>query len=86
MLTPSRPPFYLYVMPFKSQERFMIPGRNPPTWKPWCEREGLSRIKKAHYYASILDELKTNSNSLSFSTHQVLLLRLLGDRTRAKVA
>ena len=42
--------------------------------------------EKADYYAAILDELKGRSNSLSPSAHQSLLLGLLGDPTRAKVA
>ena len=46
VLTPSRPPFHLYVMPFRSQERFMILGRHPPTWKPWCERPAPSPMRK----------------------------------------
>ena len=46
VLTPSRSPFHLYVMPFRSQERFMILGRYPPTWKAWCERPGLSPMRR----------------------------------------
>ena len=42
--------------------------------------------EKADYYAAILDELKGLSSSLSSSAHQRLLLGLLGDPTRAKVA
>ena len=42
--------------------------------------------EKVDYYAAILDELKGSSSSLSSSAHQRLLLRLLGDPTRAKVA
>ena len=42
--------------------------------------------EKADYYAAILDELKERSSSLSPSAHQRLLLGLLGDPTRAKVA
>ena len=42
--------------------------------------------EKADYYAAILVELKGRSKSLSFSAHQRLLLGLLGDPTRAKVA
>ncbi|KAK2557415.1 hypothetical protein P5673_020533 [Acropora cervicornis] len=42
--------------------------------------------EKVDYYAAILDELKGRSSSLSSSAHQRLLLGLLGDPTRAKVA
>ena len=42
--------------------------------------------EKVDYYAAILDELKGSSSSLSSSAHQRLLLRLLGEPTRAKVA
>ena len=42
--------------------------------------------EKADYYAAILDELKERSGSLSSSAHQRLLLGLLGDPTREKVA
>ena len=46
VLTPSQPPFHLYVMPFRSQERFTILGRHPPTWWPWYERPGLLPMRK----------------------------------------
>ena len=42
--------------------------------------------EKADYYAAILDEFKGRSNSLSSSAHQRLLLGLLADPTREKVA
>ena len=42
--------------------------------------------EKADYYAATLDELKGRSSSLSSSAHYRLLLGLLGDPTRAKVA
>ena len=42
--------------------------------------------EKADYYAAILDELKGKSGSFSSSAHQRLLLDLLGESTRAKVA
>lgn len=42
--------------------------------------------EKADYYATILDELKGRSSSLPSSAHQKLLLGLLGDPPRAKVA
>ena len=42
--------------------------------------------EKADYNAAILDELKGRFGSLSSFEHQRLLLGLLGDPTRAKVA
>ena len=45
-----------------------------------------SAHEKANHYAAILDELKGRSNVLSPSTHRKLLLGLLGDPVRAKVA
>ena len=45
-----------------------------------------SAHEKANHYAAILDELKGRSNVLSPSAHRKLLLGLLGDPVRAKVA
>ena len=42
--------------------------------------------ENADYYATILDELKGRSSSLFSSAHQRVLLGILGDPTRAKVA
>lgn len=46
VLTLSQLPFHLYVMAFTSQEQFMILGRRPPTWRPWCKRPGLLPMRK----------------------------------------
>ncbi|XP_078350499.1 uncharacterized protein LOC144635268 [Oculina patagonica] len=45
-----------------------------------------SAHEKADHYAAILDELKGRSSVLSPSAHRKLLLGLLGDPVRAKVA
>ena len=61
-------------------------------WEASAHVEALVRAarssahEKADYYAAILDELKGRSNALSSSGHQRLLLGLLGDPVRAKVA
>ena len=68
------------------------PGTVYDPWEVSAHVEALVRAarsvthEKADYYAAILDELKGRSSSLSSSVHQRLLLGLLGDPTRAKVA
>ena len=68
------------------------PGTLYDPWEASAHVEALVRAarsvahEKADYYAAILDELKGRSGSLSSSAHQRLLLSLLGDPTRAKVA
>ena len=68
------------------------PGTVYDPWEASAHVEALVRVarsvthEKADYYAAILDELKGRSSSLSSSVHQRLLLGLLGDPTRAKVA
>ena len=68
------------------------PGTVYNPWEVSAHVEALVRAarsvahEKADYYAAILDELKGRSSSLSSSVHQRLLLGLLGDPTRAKVA
>ena len=68
------------------------PGTVYDPWEASAHEEALVRVarsvthEKADYYAAILDELKGRSSSLSSSAHQRLLLGLLGDPTRAKVA
>ena len=61
-------------------------------WEASAHVEALVRAarssthEKADYYAVILDELKGRSNVLSPSAHKRLLMGLLGDPVRAKVA
>lgn len=61
-------------------------------WEASAHVEALARSarssahEKADYYAAILDELKGRSNVLSPSAHKRLLMGLLGDPVRAKVA
>ena len=61
-------------------------------WEASAHVEALVRAarssahEKADYYAAILDELKGRSNALSPSAHKRLLMGLLGDPVRAKVA
>ena len=61
-------------------------------WEASAHVEALVRAarssahEKADYYAAILDELKGRSNVLSPSAHKRLLMGLLGDPVRAKVA
>ena len=68
------------------------PGTVYDPWEVSAHVEALVRAarsvahEKADYYATILHELKGRSSSLSSSAHQRLLLGLLGDPTRLKVA
>jgi len=68
------------------------PGTVCDPWEASAHVEALVRAarsdahEKADYSAAILDDLKGRSSSLSSSAHQRLLLGLLGDPTRAKVA
>jgi len=61
-------------------------------WEASAYLEALVRAarssahEKADYNAAILDELKGRSNVLSPSAHKRLLMGLLGDPVRAKVA
>jgi len=61
-------------------------------WEPSAHVEALVRAarssahEKADYYTAILDELKGRSNVLSPSAHKKLLMGLLRDPIRAKVA
>ena len=55
-------------------------------WEALVRAARSSAHEKADYYAAILDELKGRSNVLSPSAHKRLLMGLLGDPVRAKVA
>jgi len=61
-------------------------------WEASAQVEALVRAarssahEKADYYTAILDEFKRRSNVLSPSAHKRLLMGLLGDLVRVKVA
>ena len=67
-------------------EKVYDPSEAPTEVEALVRAARLSAHEKADYYAAILDELKGRSNVLSSSAHKRLLMGLLGNPVRAKVA
>ena len=76
----------LFATLFRSRKLFMTLGRLLLTSRPWYGQPGRPPTKRQTITRPFLDELKGRSNALSPSAHKRLLMGLLGDPVRAKVA